>query len=436
MTKQTFEEKEAKFRDGLQNVMSGLGTEIDKTMHNVWNNTGRNFDHRQLTARYREDWVAQKVCQILPQDMTREWRLIDSEDGVKAEKEFRIRDLFRDAYKWARVYGTSCILLDLKGTGDAANPLNLKRLKPGCIRSLQVVDRTRLFPIGEIIMDPLDPLYGNPTHYQLGGSTQRIHASRILRFEGTELTKYENWRNQWYSDSVLIPLMTTIDNFHTAAQSAAALTMEANADVVTVEGLQNLLTHEAGEAAIMKRFRMMKQLKSNHNIILLDSTEEYSTKSITLSGVKDLIWEYLRVIAAAVGVPATRFLSASPDGMNATGESDLNNYIDLIGGLQSAIFEPRLKTMDCILQAHYGLPEWDYKWCDIFPESATQTAERIKTMAEAFNTLVTGGIMKPEVVLEIMKDQHLFGTVELGTPPPPPPVPSPTQGNKNESKSK
>ena len=53
-------------------------------------------------------------------------------------------------------------------------------------------------------------------------------------------------------------------------------------------------------------------------------------KAINLNGVKDLIWEYLKVVAASVGIPATRFLSTSPDGMNATGESDLNNYIDLI----------------------------------------------------------------------------------------------------------
>jgi hypothetical protein len=421
----SFADRELMFQDGLQNVMTGLGTSMDKTQYNSWQNTYKNLDHRQLTARFREDWVAQKICTILPQDMTREWRLIDSEEGIKADKKFRIRDLFREAYKWARVYGTSCILLDLKGTGDPSRPLNLKRLRPGCINSLQVVDRTRLLPMGEIIMDPLDPLYGNPTHYQLGGSTQKIHASRVLRFEGTELPKYEHWNNQWYSDSVLIPLFEVIDNFHTAAQSAAALTMEANADVVTVEGLQNLLTHPAGEAAMLKRFRLMKQMKSNHNIILLDQTEDYSTKTIALNGVKDLIWEYLRVIAAAVGVPATRFLSASPDGMNATGESDLSNYIDNVRGLQEAIFCPRLDVIDTVLQAHFGLQPWDYKWNCIFPESALQKATRIKTLSEALKNLFDAQSLSPQTILNILADQHTFGEVNLGSPPPPP---KPSQG--------
>lgn len=303
--------------DGLMNLMSGLGTSVDKTTYNKWEHSDKNKDYVQLAARYREDWVAQKICTIIPQDTTREWRKINTKEGIEADKHFSIRNLFLDAAKWARVYGTAAIFLDLKKSGLLETPLDLDRLKPGCIRSLQVIDRTRLVPMGMVDMDPLSPTYGYPEYYQLAGSSKKIHCSRFIRFEGTKLPMYETWRNQWYSDSALIPLMTTIDNFHTAAQSAAQLTQEANIDVVTVQGLQTLLTSPEGEKAVMKRFRVMKDMKSNYSVLLLDSTEEYSTKSIALNGIKDLIFEYLRVVAAAVGVPATRFLSASPDGMNA-----------------------------------------------------------------------------------------------------------------------
>ena len=83
--KNAFAEKEKEFRDrikmgdGLENFMTGLGTEKDKNSYNAWVRTGRNRDHEQLIVRYREDWVAQKVCNILPEDMTREWRRCDSQ---------------------------------------------------------------------------------------------------------------------------------------------------------------------------------------------------------------------------------------------------------------------------------------------------------------------------------------------------------------------
>jgi phage-related protein (TIGR01555 family) len=249
-----------------------------------------------------------------------------------------------------------------------------------------------------------------------------IHHSRFLRFEGTELPLFEFQRNMWYSDSVLIPLIPTIDQFYTTAAAAAQLAQEATIDVVTVAGLQSLLTNPEGEQAVMKRFRLMKLAKSLYNVLILDDAETYDTKSIALSGVKDLIWEYLKIVAAAVGIPATRFLSASPDGMNATGQSDLVNYIDLLMGLQTAIFDPRLEVMDRIAQAHFGIPEYEYEWCDIFPESSAEKAKRASDLSTALEKLVNTGVITTKDANSIVKHSLCFGTVEIGEPPAKPPA--------------
>ncbi|NQZ74596.1 MAG: DUF1073 domain-containing protein [Ekhidna sp.] len=406
--------------DGLENIVSGMGGENDKSVYNKWTHSGKNLDWVQLAARYREDWVSQKVCNIIPQDMTRTWRHIESQEGRDADDELCIADKFREAYKWARVYGTCFIVLDIKGSGPLSKPLNLKRLKKGCIKSLQVIDRTRMHAMGTMDTEPMSPTYGLPTHYQFVNSASSIHHSRLLRFEATELPLYEFMRNQWYSDSTLIPLMEVIDNFHTSAKAAAQLCQEAVVDVVSIEGLQDILTSEEGEAQIMKRFRVMKQLKSLYNVLLLDSTEEYSTKTAQLNGVKDLIWEYLRIIAAAVGIPATRFLSASPDGMNATGESDLNNYIDLLMGLQKAIFKPKLKIIDKLIEAHYGIDKIRYEFNPIFPESPLQKAERIKKTIEPIQMLVDSDIITAEDAQMLINKEQLFGhDVPFQKPPEP-----------------
>lgn len=407
------------FEDGLENLVSGMGGANDKSTYNKWTHSGKNLDWQQLAARYREDWVAQKVCNIVPQDMTRTWRHIDSEEGREADDELEIADKFREAYKWARVFGTAFIVLDIKGSGPLSKPLSLKKLKKGCIRSLQVIDRTRMHAMGSIDTEPMSPGYGLPTHYQFVNSASAIHTSRLLRFEATELPLYEFMRNQWYSDSTLIPLMDVIDNFHTAAKAAAQLCQEAAVDVVTIEGLQGILTSEEGEAQIQKRFRVMKQLKSLYNVLLLDSHEEYSTKTAQLNGVKDLIWEYLRIIAAAVGIPATRFLSASPDGMNSTGESDLNNYIDLITGLQTAIFKPKLKILDIIIQAHAGIDKYKYKFNPVFPESPLQKAERIKKTIEPLTLLVDSRIITQKDAQKLINLEQLFGHDYAFEEPPP-----------------
>ena len=59
-------------KDGLQNLVTGLGTRADKA-------TYTEFLHPLITAldanaAYRSSWIARKIVDIVPEDMTREWR--------------------------------------------------------------------------------------------------------------------------------------------------------------------------------------------------------------------------------------------------------------------------------------------------------------------------------------------------------------------------
>jgi len=184
------------------------------------------------------------------------------------------------------------------------------------------------------------------------------------------------------------------------------MVQEANTDIIKVDGLSNILATDDGTSAMLSRFASWKTIKSVFSVSILDSSEEYDQKKIQLSGVKDLIWEYLKVVAASVGIPATRLLSASPDGMNATGESDLINYIEFLMGLQRDIFKPRLMVVDRLLAAHYGLDatEFDYSWKCIFPESASQAQERIGNTVEWLARLTEVGILSRESALEEAKN--------------------------------
>ena len=87
--------------DGLVNLMTGLGTDVDKSSANDWQRSGANRDWDELVTRFREDWIAQKVVTIIPQDCTREWRKISTEEGQEADKLLKIRELFLAAHKWA-----------------------------------------------------------------------------------------------------------------------------------------------------------------------------------------------------------------------------------------------------------------------------------------------------------------------------------------------
>ena len=396
--------------DGLSNLATGLGGAKDKASHNVWNHSGANYDHVALSVRYREDWLSQKVCKIVPQDMTREWRKFESDEAKEADEIFEVAKLFREAYTWARLYGTSFIVLDIDDGRTTDKPVNWKNLKEGCLRSMHVVDRTRIVTLGEIDQKAMSVTFGMPDLYQFVNTPEPIHKDRLIRFVGNVLPIYERQRNLWYSDSVLIPLMKQIDNFHTTSFAAAQMVQEANTDVIRVNGLGNILESDEGTAAMLQRFSDWKSIKSVFGVSILDAQEEFDQKKIQLSGVKDLIWEYLKMVAASVSIPATRFLSASPDGMNATGESDLVNYIETLQGLHKDIFVPRLKIVDKLIAAHFGLNEdsFKYEWNCIFPESASQKATRLKEDGERLCMYVDSGVLSRESALQEAKD---YGSV-------------------------
>jgi hypothetical protein len=114
--------------------------------------------------------------------------------------------------------------------------------------------------------------------------------------------------------------------------------------------------------------------------------------------------------------------------MNATGESDLNNYIDLLTGFQTNQYEPRLEIIDPILQAHFGLPEWEYEWECIFPESALQKAERETKVVEDVCKLVENFIVTAADAQKLLKHQRVYVGFEFETPPTPP---QPSTGDSN-----
>ena len=61
------DESKQKLNDGLENILSWNGDSIDPTTHNYWRSNNKNLDHTQLSVRFREDWIAQKICKTVPE---------------------------------------------------------------------------------------------------------------------------------------------------------------------------------------------------------------------------------------------------------------------------------------------------------------------------------------------------------------------------------
>ena len=428
MDKHTFEEAhimdsdQTALNDSLENLVAELGTKQDKRSHSTFVNSKRlSADGMQveLNALYRTDWLAGKVVDIIPDDMTREWRYFSGDiepETIKAliEEEERVglADAFNQAHKWARLYGTSFIVINIDDGMPVDQRLNINRVKKGGLKHIKVVDRHRIDRADlQPIENPLDPNYGMPSYYRFVNTNVKIHHSRVIRFDAVKLPFDEFKRNNYMSDSVLDRLYEALINFNTIAAGSASMVYETNVDVMKIKGLMNYIQSPEGTALIQKRFTLASMLKSFNNMLLLDADEEYDKKQNSFASLPDLLYAHALFLAGASDVPATRLLGSSASGLNATGEGDMKNYYDVIRSKQSKDYKPKLDFFDTIMAKNLGIPDdadLDYRFNSLFQMTPKEQADTDYLIAQRDDIYLGKGVVPEYTVAKELKQNSTY----------------------------
>lgn len=383
------QDEERTLEDDLENLVAQLGTNQDKRSHARFVNNkqlSRDGMQNELNAMYRTDWLAGKMVDIIPDDMTREWREftgdIDPEIVtmlVNEEDRLDLCGTFNLAHKWARLYGTAFIVMSIDDGGTPDQPLNMDNIREGSLRHIKAIDRHRVSNAEVVpVADPMDKNFGMPEFYRFNETSVEIHHTRVLRFDGIPLPFDEFRRNNYYSDSVLSRLYDALINFNTTANSAASMVYESNVDIVKVKGMMTYLQTAEGETLLRKRLTLANMLKSFNNAMLLDAEEDFQTKNNNFSGLPDLLDRYALFLSAASDIPATRLLGSSASGLNATGEGDLKNYYDTVRSAQKKVYKPKLDYFDNIMSRSLGLSEdidLSYKFKSLFQMTPKEQAD-------------------------------------------------------------
>jgi uncharacterized protein len=398
--------------DSLKNLVTGMGTERDKT---TYDSLGRRVLSDELLGILYRHWIFAKAVDIPVDDMTRERRKIwapsvNDPDAVdkfyREEIRLQVWPKFNEALRWARLYGASMIILDVADRGgDVSKPLDLKSVTVGALKNLLVVDKTEVVPehnngfqqVGGTLVDPR-----LPTGYRLNGDATVIHPSRVIRFDGRKLPWREIQQNNYWGGSVLEPLYDEALNAIRTSSAIGHMVSEANIDVVSVKGLFNDIMTGKGINAISERFRLGSMMKSIHRMVILDGDREtFQRQPLNFGGLSPLVSEFLQAVAAAADIPITRFLGTSAGGLNATGEGDLRNYYDNISAQQETVLAPALRQLDAVLTRHvFGdmPPDWGFEFAPLWTISDLDRATIDKSDSETDEKYLAAGVIQPNHV--------------------------------------
>lgn len=409
-----------KLIDGLQNLAAGLGIGTrDKTAGDAF--ALRVCGDLELEAMYRGDWMARKIIDVPVTDMLRPWRSWQA-DGAKiarieaAEKKHAVKAKVAKAMRWARLYGGSVILIGANSERPDKE-LATDSIKPGGLKYLTVLPR-RMITAGEMETDPESPFHGQPKFYTLTSGKRAqidIHPSRVIRVLGAERPDIDT-NNEGWGDSVLQIIYDAVHHAALANSGIASLIHEAKIDVIKVPNLGASLATSDGTTALIKRFTTANSLKSINNTLLLDGAEEWERKQTSFSGLTDVQRSFLQIVAGAADIPATRLLGDSPGGLNASGDSQVRSYYDMIAGRRIDDLDPIMDRIDALILRDAGIAlgrDEYYEWGSLWQMTDAEKADIAHKKAQTSKVLIDSGILNDDLFAEVIRNQ----LVEDGTYP-------------------
>ncbi|MFC6487351.1 anti-CBASS protein Acb1 family protein [Nitratireductor sp. GCM10026969] len=393
------------FADGFANFLSGLGAGNPKQAANGYALL-RECSQFELEAAYEASTWFGKIVDIPADDATRGWRGWQAEDDQieaieREEKRLNVKQKLHQALIWSRLYGGAVIIPGgLPGKIDL--PLRSQDIRKGSIKFLTVLHRHEINPHG-IIRDPLSPFYGQPEHWTINdtyGRDVRLHPSRVILINGRKASTWQGGQQIW-GNSVWTHLRDAVTNADAGAAVIGALMQEAKIDVIRMpQMMANMATAEY-EAILLKRFHMAAMLKSVSNVLLLDKDDEWDQKSVTWSGLPDVMSTLLTILSGASDIPVTRLIGTSAKGLNATGEGDLRNYYDNVKAKQELTLSPVIEPLDEML-IRSGLGDrpdevW-YDWNPLWQPTEKEQAEIDKLEAETTNIYAISGLIPSDAL--------------------------------------
>jgi phage-related protein (TIGR01555 family) len=409
--------------DSWANLVTGLGIAgRDRRTATKMEWTGLLMNEHMAESTYAGSNLARRIVDYLPYEATR----MPLKFTNIAEKDQAIKDdwarlncshMFFTAWSWARIYGGAGLLIMTdEGDDDAVLATPLRPERVGKITNLIPLNRYELDVWGTDIETRMsDPNFRKPRSYRLNVTSGgiripvnvRIHASRLIRFEGMELPPLLYIRNKYWGDSIFSGLLEAMRDYDSS-----------HSGVAQVLGVFRFLVHKIPDAAeliaegktevLRKRVMEASASRTLLGATVIDKEEEIESKSETFAGVFEMLDKMADRFAAHTEYPKIILFNESPEGgLGAKGTSELSQWYNTVNANQTTYYAPKLDQFLSILFASKQGPfagsppkDWDYDFPSLWSESAKDKADREKVEADADGERLSQGVQDEVAIMQ------------------------------------
>lgn len=436
------EQTQGQFRqDGYTNLLNKYGTAQDNSMAYTYGQEPVVTD-LELIRLYEGNGLFTKIIDRPSEESVKHGFDIDYGDEDIAEyvddrlDELEFEDKFATAEKWARLYGGAIIVMLCDDGGGLEEPLDWSKVTS--IEELRVFERsivqedyTSLYHFHFFDSMKNDKPFGQPEYYHIysmyGYFT--VHYSRCLVFRNGRLPEqttnsiYRYWGMPEY-----IKINRALRECVTSHEDGVKLLERSVQAIYKMKNLAQLLSTDAGEDKVLQRLQVIDMARGILNSIAIDTDgEDYDFKSLPMSGVKDVIDSTCNMLSAVTNIPQTILFGRSPAGMNSTGESDLENYYNMVENIQKQNMKANARTViDLILKQGLiegkipEIPKYKMKFAALWSMSESEQADisqkkaqTEQTKAQTAQVYIDSGVLDPSEVRKSLATEGEFDIEEV-----------------------
>ena len=416
--------KKTTTQDAFQNPLARTGVFTPNLMEATqYPMTRFTRDWQAINSLYRSHWVVRRIIDVIPEDMCKNGYKITSQidpDNIRkldtAFRRTRTHHNLLRGLKWGRLYGGAGALIMIEGQEDQLDqPLDMDQIMPDSYKGLLVLDRwSGITPNDKLVDDAGDPEFGLPESYTITSDVLekgiRVHHSRILRFPGRPLPYLEEIAEQYWGASEIEHIIDELKKRDNVSWNIAMLTFMANLRIVKMEGMGMILA--TGNLKAQQDFyntvQAMNTLMNNQSIQILGENDSYETHQYTFGGVGEVYDRFMMDLAGAAETPVTKLFGRSPAGMNATGESDMQNYYDTIEEKQENELRPIYdKLLPIIMMSVFGgVPDdFDYEFNPVRRAPEDEMADLASKNTDSVTKAFQAGLISQRVALKELRQQ-------------------------------
>lgn len=422
--------------DGYYNVLNKYGTQRDSTEYYQWA-SGSAVSDTELANLYAGNGLFSTIIDAPADDATKNGIDLGIKDkDLQKQIDNRLQTIryqskFAKALRWARLFGGAAVVMLVDDGRLLQDPLNWRDVHG--VDELLVYGRNEMLPlwINGYENNPDDEDYrkggtGIPEYYQVNSvyGNYTVHSSRCLIFHNSDIPEGSTLANLYRTWGIpeYMRIREELRNASIGPGYSIRLLERLSMAIYKMKNLANVLSTADGEDAVLQRMEMLDLARNLLNMVFIDADgEDLGIQSLSVAGVKDILDNACAMLSAVSHIPQTRLFGRSPAGENATGESDLENYKEFVGGIQSGDLRDNTRTLvELVLRGMVWsgeikeVPEYTvtYKsaWSPSDDEKATQdqaVAAAQLTRAQTASTYVTNGILESaEVRRALVQDEQ------------------------------